>query len=134
MGKLTVYFYNHISKKGYFCSHENITSYGIPLLANKIVHPSLSKDMKVPMQIQRGKCYSLMLLSKNQLYKYQNQINEVPTTNKWDDIEIFFKYISARHFTNVYNLLLRFRNGRIVICRCQGVSWAIMTSCFESFL
>ena len=29
---------------------------------SKIVHPSLSKDMKGPMQIKRGKCYSLMLL------------------------------------------------------------------------
>ena len=29
---------------------------------NKIVHPSLSKDMKGAMQIKRGKCYSLMLL------------------------------------------------------------------------
>ena len=29
---------------------------------SKIAHPSLSKNMKGPMQIKRGKCYSLMLL------------------------------------------------------------------------
>ena len=29
---------------------------------SKIVHLSLSKDMKGPMQIRKGKCYSLMLL------------------------------------------------------------------------
>ena len=29
---------------------------------SKIVHPSLSKDMKGPMQIKRAKFYSLMLL------------------------------------------------------------------------
>ena len=29
---------------------------------SKIAYPSLSKDMKGPMQIRRGECYSLMLL------------------------------------------------------------------------
>ena len=46
-----------MNKKGYIYSHEN----SIPLLASKIVHPSLSKDMKGPMQIKTDKCYSLML-------------------------------------------------------------------------
>ena len=43
---------------------------------SKIVHLSLSKDMK-----------------KNQLYKYKNQINKVPTISKQDNIELFSKYI-----------------------------------------
>ena len=29
---------------------------------SQIVYLSLSKDMKIPMQIKRGKCYSLMIL------------------------------------------------------------------------
>ena len=63
MGKLAGYFYNHINKKGYVYSHENITSYTTwNTTISKIVHSSLSKDMKGPMQIKRGKCYSLMLL------------------------------------------------------------------------
>ena len=37
-------------------------SYGIGTTVSKIVHPPLSKDMKGPMEIKRGKCYSLMLL------------------------------------------------------------------------
>ena len=51
-----------MNKKGYFYSHENGISYVIPLLASKIVHLSLSKDMKGAMQMKRDKCYSLMLL------------------------------------------------------------------------
>ena len=53
-----------MNKKGYFYSYKNIISYGIPLLGpiSKIVHLSLSKDMKGPMQIKRDKCYALILL------------------------------------------------------------------------
>ena len=51
-----------MNKNGYFYSHENGISYGMPLLAGKIVHPSLSKDLKGPTQIKGDKCYSLMLL------------------------------------------------------------------------
>ena len=50
--KSTGYFHNHINKNGYFYSHE----------IYRIVHPSLSKDMKGPIQINRDECYSLMLL------------------------------------------------------------------------
>ena len=59
-------------------------------------------------------------LSKNQLYKHKNQVNKVPTTSKQDDIELFSN-ISARHFTNVYNFSC-YHNGRIMICRHQGVT------------
>ena len=38
------------------------------------------------------------ILSKNQLYKFKNQINKVPTTIKQDDIEFFSKYF----FTSFY--------------------------------
>ena len=47
--------------------------------------------MKGSMQIKRDKCYSLMLLSKNQLYELKNQINKVPTIIKQDDMEFFSK-------------------------------------------
>ena len=61
-------------------------------------------------------------LSKNQLYKLKNQINKVPAIIKQDDIEFFSKYFCTRHFTNVCNLLSCYHNGRIVICRYQGVT------------
>ena len=57
-------------------------------------------------------------LSKNQLYKHKNQINKVPTKTTQSS----FPNISPRHFTNVYNLLSCYHNGRIVICRFQGVT------------
>ena len=43
-------------------------------------------------------------LSKNQMYKLKNQINNVPTISKQDDIEFFAKYFS-RHFTNVISAI-----------------------------
>ena len=58
--KMNWIFYNHVNKKGYFSNHENIISYDITTIS-KIVHPSLSKDMKGPVQINVN-CYSLMLL------------------------------------------------------------------------
>ena len=120
--KMNWIFYNHVNKKGYFSNHENIISYDITTIS-KIVHPSLSKDMKGPVQIKRGKFYSLSInLPKNQLYKHKNQINKVPTICKQDDIELFSKYICTRHFTNVDNLLSCYHNGRTVICRYQGVT------------
>ena len=62
-------------------------------------------------------------LSKNQLYKVKNQIYEVPTFIKQDDKEFFSKYsnISARHFTDVCNLLSCYHNGSILFCQYQGV-------------
>ena len=39
-------------------------------------------------------------LSKNRMYKLKNQVNNVPTISKQDDIELFSKYFS-RHLTNV---------------------------------
>ena len=48
LGKSTGYFYNHINKKGYFYSHNNIMLYILHTTISKIVHPSLSKDMKGP--------------------------------------------------------------------------------------
>ena len=71
-------------------------------------------------------------LSKNQLYKHKNQINKVPTISKQDDIVLFSKYVS-RHFTNVYNLLSSYHNGRIVICRFQGVTWRNNDQLFWEF-
>ena len=103
LGKLTGYFFNHINKTDSFYSHKNITSYGIPATISKIVHSSLLKNMKCPIQIKRGECYS-SALSKNQLYKHKNQIHNVPTISKQNEIELFSK-ISARHFTNACNLL-----------------------------
>ena len=88
-----------MNKKGYFYSHENITSHAIwNTTISKIVHTSLSKDIKGPMQIKRGKCYSLMLLSKNQRSKHKNQTNKVPTISKQDDIELFSKYICTSFY------------------------------------
>ena len=88
-----------MNKKGYFYSHENITSYAVwNTTISKIAHPSLSKDIKGPMQIKRGKCYSLMLLSKNQLSKRKNQTNKVPTISKQGDIELFSKYICTSFY------------------------------------
>ena len=98
---------------------------------SKIVHQSLSKDMTGPMQIKRGKCYSFMLLSKNQLYKHKNQINKVPNISTLHSA--FFPNISARHFTNVYNLLSCYHNGKIVICRLQGVTWRNNNKLFWEF-
>ena len=68
--KLTGYFYDHINRKRYFYSHENITSYTLLdslrffwfFTISRIVHSPLSKEMKGPMRIKGGKCYSLMLL------------------------------------------------------------------------
>ena len=54
MSELAGYFYNHINKNGYF--------YIMTYRYSKIVHPSLSKDMKGPMQIKRSEWYSLMLI------------------------------------------------------------------------
>ena len=48
-----------MNKKGCFYGHENIIW---DTTITKIVHPSLLKDMKGPVQIKRDKCYSLMLL------------------------------------------------------------------------
>ena len=42
------------------------------------------------------------ILSKNQLYKYKNQINKVPTISKQDNIELFCKYIC----TSFYHMIL----------------------------
>ena len=85
------------------------------------------------MQIKRGKCYSFMLLSKNQLYKHKNQINKVPNISTLHSA--FFPNISARHFTNVYNLLSCYHNGRIVICRYQEVTLKNSNKlCWEFFV
>ena len=81
-----------MNKKGCFHSHENIISYGIPLLGpiSKIVHPSLPKDITGATQIKRDKCYSLMLLClKINCINFKNQINKVPTIIKQDDTVLF---------------------------------------------
>ena len=114
--------------KGYFYSHENMSWH---TTINKIVHPSLSEDMKGPMQNKKDKGYSLILLSKNQLYKLR-QINKAPTIIKQDDME-FFPKCFCTSFTNVCNLLSCYHNSRILICRYQGVMLGIMICYFESF-
>ena len=65
--------------------------------------------MKGPMQIKTGKCYSLML------FCLKIKCIKIRTTYS-------FPNISALHFTNVYNLLSCYYNGRIVICQYQGVT------------
>ena len=55
LGISTGYLYNHINKNGYFYSHT-------PLKHYMAYHYQQEKDMKGPMQIKRGKCYSLILL------------------------------------------------------------------------
>ena len=60
-------------------------------------------------------------LSKNQMYKLKNQINNIPTISKQDKIEFFSKYL-LRHFTNVMSAIyfrVCFHNGRIFICQYQ---------------
>ena len=37
-------------------------------------------------------------LSKNQLYKHKDQINEVPAICKQDDIELFSKYFCTTFY------------------------------------
>ena len=70
-------------------------------------------------------------LSKNQLYKHKNQINKVPTKTTQSS----FPNISPRHFTNVYNLLSCYHNGRIVICRYQEVTLRNKNKlCWEFFV
>ena len=39
LGKSTGYFHNQMNKNGYFYSHENIISNGIPLLARLSIPP-----------------------------------------------------------------------------------------------
>ena len=70
------------------------------------------------------------ILSKNQLYKDMNQINKVPTISKQENS---FPNISACHFTNVCNLLSCYHNGRIVICRYQGVTLRNNNNLFWEF-
>ena len=52
-------FYNHMNKKGYFYSHENIISYGIPLLPRLFI-PHYQNTWKFQCKL-RDKYYSLML-------------------------------------------------------------------------
>ena len=94
MGKLTGYFYNHINKKGYFYNHENIASYATwNTTISKIVHPSLSKDIKGLMQIKRSKCYWLMLLylKINCINKRYNARLCFPDTRRSDD-KLFWEF------------------------------------------
>ena len=60
LGKSTGYFYNNINSKDTFIATK--TLHHMAYHISKIAHPSLSKDMTGPVQIERGKCYSLMLL------------------------------------------------------------------------
>ena len=55
---------------------------------SKTVHPSLSKDMKGPVQIKRWMLYINANLSKNQLYK----LNKQSPYHQQDDIESFSNY------------------------------------------
>ena len=41
-----------MNKNGYFYSHENGISYGMPLLAGKIVHPHYQKTWKVQRKLR----------------------------------------------------------------------------------
>ena len=126
------YFYNHINKKSYCYSHENITSYGIPLLASKIVHPSLSKDMKSSMQIKRGNSTLLLInatLSKNQLYKHNNKILYHQQARRHRAIfQIYLHVIllmSAIYFRVIIMIGFWFFDTR-------GLCWGIRISHFES--
>ena len=82
---------------------------------SKIGHPSLSKDFKGPIQINRGKCYSSMLLCLKinciniKATKTKSLLSASKTT--WSS----FPIISARDFT-VCNLHSCYHNGRVFIC------------------
>ena len=61
IGKLTGCFYDYINKKGYFYSHENITSYDIPQLARLSI-PHYQNTWKVQCKLREVMLtYSLML-------------------------------------------------------------------------
>ena len=93
----------------------------------------ISKNMKDPMQIKRSKYYSLMLLSKNQLYKQKTQINKVPTISKYDDIArvLFQVFLHAILMSEIYFCVIIMVG--FWFANTRGLLWGIMLSCFESF-
>ena len=83
LGKLTGYFYNHINKRSTFIATKTLHHMAYHALLARLSIPDYQKDIKGLMQIKTGKCYSLMLLSKNQLYQHKNQITKsLPLASK----------------------------------------------------
>ena len=83
LGKLTGYFYNHINKRPTFIATKTLHHMAYHVLLARLSIPDYQKDIKGLMQIKRAKCYSLMLLSKNQLYQHKNQITKsLPLASK----------------------------------------------------
>ena len=95
-------------------------TYYIPLLARLSVPHCIIKTWKAQWKLKGSMLFINATLSKNQLYKHQNQINKVPTISKEDDIEFFSDYFCTSFF-NVCNLLSCYHNSRTLICRYQEV-------------
>ena len=89
---------------------------------SKIVHPSLSKNMKGPIQIKREKCYSLMLLClKINCIKLRTKYTKsLPSSSKttkssFPNIQIFLRVIllmSAIYFRVIIMVVFCFANTR----------------------
>ena len=121
----------YINKKDFFYSHAPSKKYGIPLLARfSILH--YQKNMKGQTQAKRSKCHSLLLLCLkiNCINIRTKSTKYLPSASK--TTQSSFAIISASHF-DVCNLLSYFHNGRIWICRYQGVMWMNNVKRLESF-
>ena len=100
---------------------------------NCCVHPSLSKDMKGPMQIKRGKSYSLMLFCLkinciNIRTKKKSPYHQQARRHR----ALFQLYLHViLQMSRIYYRVIIM--VRLWFADTRGLRWGITISCFESF-